>query len=96
MKTIINEFKRLWIFIAISAFMLFIDPVSALYVLFGLGCISIVMVFAHLVRKILHPYVNLQSLYEHASTTPVSAAIVLCSFIYLVTTVLNVVTLFIK
>jgi hypothetical protein len=95
-NAILKEAKRLWIFIAIAACMMFTDIAAAKYIMFGLGCISSVLVFAHLVRKLLHPYVDLHRLYERASDEPLSSAITLVAFIYLVTTVLNVAVQFIK
>jgi hypothetical protein len=96
LKTILSEFKRLWVFILIAGSTMFADPVAAQYILFGLGCISSILVFAHLVRKLLHTYVDFEWLYLKASETPLGAAIVLAVFMYLVTTVLNVAVQFVK
>lgn len=97
--SIMKEAKRLWIFIAIALGAMMFDTDAAKYILFGVGCISTVMIFAHLVRKLLHPYVDLEKLYESATDfnkPSMPAAVVLCAFIYLVTTVLNVSVQFIK
>jgi hypothetical protein len=96
LNAIFKEVKRLWVFIAMAVVLLFVDPVAAKFVLFGIGCVSVVMMFAHLVRKLLHPYVDLEYLYQKASEQSMPAALVLAAFIYLVTTVLNVIVQFIK
>jgi hypothetical protein len=72
------------------------DIVAAKYIMFGLGCISSILIFAHLVRKLLHPYIDMSHLYAKSSETPLSAAIALFSIIFLITTVLNVAVQFIK
>jgi hypothetical protein len=83
-----KEFYRMAPFLGIIGFVLIPDSSSSV-VLFGVGIISLAVLVAHLIRKILFPYFDMQKLADGIEEDPKASAAVICAIIFLVVSIIN-------
>lgn len=83
---------RTWILLAPAVLVLAIDVPVLLTLLYALSAVFLIVGVAHIIRKILLPYIDLESDIDQAETTPIGAAIVAFGvLIFYAVTVLSVV-----
>lgn len=94
-KNIIYELKRLWFVLLISILIILPDD-NRWIVAFALGCVTLTVIVAHLIRKTVWPYIDLYQLVKKAATTATGSAIVIAAVIYLMVAIIQSVLMFLK
>lgn len=85
-----RELKRAWPFLLLAFLMLAPDPGALSVVGYAVGIVALAVVLSHLVRKVLFPYLDIETLIKEIDTeNNVAAAIVVASMVVLMGIVLN-------
>lgn len=89
-ETLLKEFKRAWPFLLLAGLLLAPDPGALSVVGYAVGIVAVAVIMAHLSRKILFPYLDMETLIREIGTeNNVAAAIVVASMVVLMGIVLN-------
>lgn len=83
---LIKEAKR-FLPLILAAALILVPDAGSFVVLYALGITIVVSAISHIIRKILFPYIDLKMFADKALETPLSAAIVFCG----VVTILSVI-----
>lgn len=90
-----REIARLWLVVAVLGYLVFRDVTSeAAYYAFGI--VLLFTVGTHLTRKLLFPYIDLETVWNKANDTPMSSAIVFLSICYLMSTIIQASTALVR
>lgn len=79
--------KRLWLLLLVSGLVLVPDAGSHV-VLFALGITILVSAVSHVIRKILFPYLDLETVATRAIDTPVGAGMVFMGVTIILSTII--------
>ena len=92
---LIREFKRLWIIFVVLGILVFSDVASsAAYYSFGI--ILLFTVGTHVTRKLLFPYIDMETVWNKANDTPMGAAIVFAAMCYLMSVLIQSSTVLVR
>lgn len=87
---ILKELKRAWPFLLLAGLMLAPDPGALSVIGYAVGIVAVAVILSHLARKVLFPYLDLETLIREIDTeNNVAAAIVVASMVVLMGIVLN-------
>jgi len=87
-KTLGRELGKTWILLSVSIYFVIMDETKSV-VVWALSVTTMVIFLGHLTRRVLTPYVSFKALYVKSLESPMSAAIVLMSFIFLIISVIH-------
>ena len=81
LRKLLNEFLRVSPLLALIVPFLFLDD-SYKFVLFIAATLSFILLLAHIVRKAMYPYLDIEELVNRAKESPIGASIVLGGFFF--------------
>lgn len=93
-KIVINQYR--WVIPAVISAIILVPDENSRVLLFSLGIILGILSITHVLRKLVFPYIKLESIVANACTNPIGASIIFASIIYLVTIVIQSSVLLIK
>lgn len=86
----LKELKRAWPFLLLAGLMLAPDPGALSVVGYAVGIVAVAVILSHLSRKLLFPYLDIETLIREIGTeNNVAASIVVASTVVLMGIVLN-------
>ncbi len=92
---IFREIKRLWFIFVVLGFLVFSDIASsAAY--YGFGIVLLFTVGTHVTRKLLFPYIDMETVWNKANDTPLGAAIVFAAMCYLMSVLIQSSTVLVR
>jgi hypothetical protein len=88
MKAWLKEVIRVGPLAVLAAVVILPDD-SKHVVLFGVGIIALAVILAHVIRKLLFPYIDMRKLIDGIEDDTKASAIVLVGLIYLLSTIIQ-------
>jgi hypothetical protein len=85
---IVIEISRILPLLGLAGFILLRDDASHV-IIFGTAIVLLAVAVAHLVRKLIFPYIDIKSLVSGIEDDTKASAAVICGLIFLVCTIIN-------